>query len=174
MLFAFLSGRRKAAFRYPVGPAPRTAVLGPWFREPRGAQLRVFSSGWCVEAGKFAPAAIAATREQLLALAEGAAPALTHALIVIGRVGDPLLTAAERERLWRAFHVPMFEQIVGDRGEVLAAECEAHDGLHIEAPGITWTGYKVEDGLCACGRKTPRLTPAGSAERVRAAAVYAR
>jgi hypothetical protein len=147
---------RKARFRYPVGPAPRTAILGPWFRA-RNGRVRVFSGGWCEAAAAFAPAAIAGTREPLLELAAGAAPALTHALIVISRPGDPLLPPADRERLWRAFRVPVFQQIVGARGELLAAECEAHDGLHVETPDRDWSGYSVETGVCACGRKTPRL-----------------
>ncbi len=174
MLNSLLSNRRKASFRYPVGAAPRTAVLAPWFREPRSAEVRIFASGWCPQASAFAPAAVVGTREQLLSLAGSIPPSLTHALIAVERAGEPMLTGAERERLWRAFHVPIFEQVIGESGDLLAAECEAHDGLHIEVAGLSWAGYTIETALCACGRKTPRLAPASPAERVRAAAVYAR
>jgi hypothetical protein len=68
----------------------------------------------------------------------------------------------------------VFEQIIGPNGELLAAECEAHDGLHIEVPGLRWDGYRVELAQCGCGRKTPRLTPVALAESVRGVAAYAR
>jgi hypothetical protein len=170
-----LFNRRKFAFRYPVGQAPRTAILMPWFRDRVPAEVRVFAAGWCPQAAEFAPGSLAGTRTQLLALAgDQDPPALTHSLVVLQRAGETLLATADRERLWRAFHVPVFAQIVGERGELLAAECEAHDGLHIETPDLVWTGYTLETDLCACGRKTPRLAPVEQHERVRAAAVYAR
>jgi len=123
----------------------------------------------------FAPASIAASREELLGLAAAdLPPAFTHAVIAFASPGDPMLSTAERQRLWRAFRVPVFEQIIGPGGELLAAECEAHDGLHIEVPGLAWDGYRVEVAPCACGRKTPRLTPAEPEERARAAAAFAR
>ena len=159
-------------------PAPRTAVLAACFRQPRlrpNGPVRVFAQGWSEEVSAFAPAALAAPREQLLALAAAdRPPTFTHAVIALENLGGPLLSALERERLWRAFRVPVFEQIVGAGGELLAAECEAHDGLHIETPGLAWNGYKLEMSPCGCGRKTPRLTPAEPAERVRSAAAYAR
>jgi hypothetical protein len=134
----------------------------------------VFASGWCAEAAAFAPAAIAGTLQQLLELGVNDPPALTHALIVLHRPGEAFAGGADRERLWRAFHVPVFEQIIGDQGVLLASECEAHDGLHIDVAGLDCTPYSVETSLCACGRKSPRLSHAETAERTRAAAVYAR
>lgn len=170
--------RRKSVFRYPMDPAPRTAVLAACFRQPRlrpNYPVRVFPQGWSEEVSAFAPAAIAAPREQLLKLAAAdRPPELTHAAIALESPGDPMLSAVERERLWRAFRVPVFEQIIGPDGELLAAECEAHDGLHIEIPGLPWNGYRLELAACGCGRKTPRLTPVQPAERVRSAAAYAR
>jgi hypothetical protein len=170
--------RRKSVFRYPMDPAPRTAVLAACFRQSRlrpNYPVRVFPDGWSEEVSAFAPAAIAAPREQLLGLAAADRPvALTHAVIVLETRGDPLLSTAERAWLWRAFRVPVFEQIIGPDGELLAAECEAHEGLHIEIPGLSWDGYKLELSSCGCGRKTPRLAPVMSAERARSAAAYAR
>ena len=178
MTFAILRLRRKSVFRYPMDPAPRTAVLAACFRQPRlrpNYPVRVFPQGWSEEVLKFAPAAVAASREQLLGLAAmDQPPSFTHAIVALESVGDPMLSAVERQRLWRVFRVPVFEQIVGPWGEVLAAECEAHDGLHIEVPGLPWHGYGLELAACACGRKTPRLTPAVLAERARSAAAYAR
>lgn len=170
--------RRKSVFRYPMDPAPRTAVLAACFRQSRlrpNDPVRIFPDGWSEKVSAFAPAAIAAPREQLFALVAAGQPlALTHAVIVLEGRGDPLLSAAERAWLWRAFRVPVFEQIIGPDGELLAAECEGHDGLHIEIPGLSWDGYQVEMSACGCGRKTPRLTSVQPEERVRSAAAYAR
>jgi hypothetical protein len=172
---------RKSVFRYPMDPAPRTAVLAACFRQPRlrpNCPVRVFPHGWSEEVSAFAPAAIAAPREQLWGLAVAdQPPMLTHAVIALQSRGDPLLSTAERAWLWRAFRVPVFEQIIGPDGDLLAAECEAHDGLHIELPGLSWDGYHLEMSVCGCGRKTPRLTPVQSAEpveRARSVAAYAR
>ena len=170
--------RRKSVFRYPLDPVPRTAVLAACFRQPRfrpNCPIQVFPEGWSAEVSAFAPAALAAPREHLLSLAAAdQPPILTHALIALEHRGDPLLVMEERAGLWRAFRVPVFEQIIEANGELLAAECEAHDGLHIEVPGLSWDGYYIEMSPCGCGRKTPRLTPVMPAERARSAAAYAR
>ena len=178
MTFDTFRLRRKSVFRYPLEPAPRTAVLSACFRQSRmrpNHPVRVFPEGWSEEVSAFAPAAIAASREQLLGLAAiDRPPVFTHAVIALQAPGDPMLSSAERAQLWRAFRVPVFEQIIGPDGQLLAAECEAHDGLHIETPGLPWTGYRLELAPCGCGRKTPRLTPGEPAERERTAAAYAR
>jgi hypothetical protein len=135
--------------------------------------IRIFPEGWNAAAAHFRPAAIAATWPQLEALLPERIPSLTHAFIVIARPGDPLLTAEQRSKLWRAFRVPVFQQIVGDRGVLLAAECEAHDGLHIESPGFS-SDLPLETAPCGCGRKTPRSKPAVKPEANRAVAAYAR
>jgi hypothetical protein len=181
MTFSGFRLRPKSVFRYPMDPAPRTAVLAACFRQARlrpKYPVRVFPDGWSEEVSAFAPAAIAASREQLLGLAAAdQPPRLTHAVIALESRGDPLLSTAERAWLWRAFRVPVFEQIIGADGELLAFECDAHEGLHIEIPGLSWYGYRVEMSPCGCGRKSPRLTLAQSAEpaeRLRSIAAYAR
>jgi hypothetical protein len=169
---------RKSVFRYPLDPAPRTAVLAACFRQarfPAKSPIRVFPHGWSDEVAAFAPAAVAANRERLFGLAAvDRPPVFTHAVIVLDSPGDPPLSAGERERLWRTFRVPVFEQIIGTRGKLLAAECEAHDGLHIEAPGLPWEGYRLELAVCGCGRKTPRIACALPVERARSVAAHAK
>jgi hypothetical protein len=169
---------RKSVFRYPLDPAPRTAVLAACFRQarfPAKCPIRVFPHGWSEEVAAFAPAAVAANREQLLGLsALERPPAFTHAVIVLESPGDAPLSIGEREQLWRAFRVPVFEQIIGPHGQLLAADCEAHDGLHVETPGPAWAGYRLELSVCGCGRKTPRLVSALPAERARSVAAYAK
>ena len=177
MTFGSFRLQRKFAFRYPVDPAPRTAVLAGCFRATgflAKSPIRIFAQGWSEEVTVFAPGALAATREELMSLAGAQPPpVLTHAVIVLERPGQ-MLPAGDRERLWRAFRVPVFEQIIGPRGELLAAECEAHDGLHVEAPGMTWDGYRMESAPCGCGRATPRLVAHVAVERTRSVAAYAR
>ena len=54
---------RGGQFRYPIPPAPRTAVLAPGFRS--SGDVRVFAGGWSSQVEEFAPAAIAARLPQL-------------------------------------------------------------------------------------------------------------
>jgi len=122
--------RRRPSFAYPIPPAPRTAVLVPRFRS--GGGVRVFAGGWSEEVAKFAPQAIAATLAQFEAIA-ATGISLTHAIIILGRWEDERVSEADREALWNRFRVPVFEQIVGRNGTLLAGECEAHYGLHIES-----------------------------------------
>jgi hypothetical protein len=178
---------RKATFRYPSEPVPRTAVLEPWFAAGGGdPRIRVFRPNQLEndlesELKRFAPQAIAASRHRIEELARSAGAlqkiAPTHAVVVLHRFLQASqflpLGADDREELWRAFRVPIFEQVIGPRGLLLATECEAHDGLHIESPDMRADGY-VERSPCGCGRSTPRLLPSQPVERLRAAAAYAR
>jgi hypothetical protein len=161
---------------YPVPPAPRTAVLVPWFHESvlTNRPVRAFPHGWSVDAAAFAPAALAGTLEQLSALAREGIPALTHSVIVLSRPEQPRMIDADREWLWSAFRVPVFEQVIGKSGKLLAAECEAHDGLHIASPDVSLPGESVDDSACPCGRKTPRIGVTHGAARERHIAAYAR
>jgi hypothetical protein len=144
-------------FLYPVLPAPRTAVLQPWFRKAllSHSSIRIFAAGWSREVEQFAPAAIAGTLEQLRALAPMAT--LTHALIVLARPTAPRVSDKDREALWATHRVPLFEQVIGETGDLLAAECEAHDGLHLDSPAMPLAGEHVELSPCPCGRKSPRI-----------------
>ena len=105
---------------------------------------------------------------------------------VHSRVDRGLLREADRDSLWRAFELPVFEQIRGLDGELLAWECEAHTGLHLhaehavaEAPGnggggelvltslaglrypmlrmLTGLIGRYAEGLCECGEKSGRV-----------------
>jgi hypothetical protein len=156
---------------YPIPPAPLTAVLVDGFR-PAG-NTRVFENGWNEDAASFGPCAIAATPAQLHALPP--VPSLRNALIALVRPGEPALSEEDRERLWRAFRVPVFEQRIDESCALLAAECEAHDGLHIESPTVSpREGEVLETALCGCGRSTPRLISTARKENLRKIAAYAR
>jgi hypothetical protein len=164
--------RPAPAFYYPIETIPRTAVLVPCFRS--GGSIRVFRGGWGDEVRRFAPEAVAATSAQLEALTRTGIPSLRHAVIVLTHQGDGWLTEAGRERFWSAFRVPIFEQIIGHRGELLATDCEAHGGLHIESSKLPIDKKDLDASLCACGRKTPRLVSSQQTELVDRVAAYAR
>jgi hypothetical protein len=163
--------RKKPVLVYPIPPAPLTAILVDGFRS--SGNVRVFESGWSEEAANFHPAAIAATLAQLRALP--AIPSLRNAIIALVRPGEPRLSEDDRERLWRAFRVPVFEQRIDESCALLAAECEAHDGLHIETSDVLpGDGEVLETAPCGCGRTTPRLIAPERVENLRKIAAYAR
>jgi hypothetical protein len=118
--------------------------------------VRVFAEGWTQAAAKFAPESVAGTLEQLDALASENI-SLTHSIIVLEGVGSPRITAQDRDRLWQAFEVPLFEQMIGKGGELLAFECEAHDGLHIASPNFHAAPDEIDESTCGCGLSSPRL-----------------
>jgi hypothetical protein len=100
--------------------------------------------------------------------------------------GRPLLSQAERELLWQAFQVPVWEQFRGFHGELLAEQCEASDGLHLRDDDAIWESpavsgpfrftslrncrhpvFRLESGidgsavagLCDCGQRGIRAVP---------------
>ncbi len=151
---------------------------------------------WLDAVEDFRPQTLAGSLRQLLFLAsmrESVRPklaALRHSIVVIFQTEQTWLSADDREELWSAFGLPVYEQIYCASG-LLATECEAHDGLHV-AKGSEWTVgqagelwcheptawweergesfapsglFGAVDSLpCACGRKTPRLRIVGPAE----------
>jgi len=148
--------RRGPLFVYPVLPAPRTAVLSTVFRG--GGAVRIFdpaSPALIDDLKKFAPESVAATLPQLDALAGSIT--LSHALIVLRSESDSRLADSDYDHLWRAFRVPAFEQIVAEDGTLLAAECEAHDGLHIESDRLSRDPHEIDESACPCGRPGARI-----------------
>lgn len=89
-------------------------------------------------------------------------PSLNTAMIVLTSIDDSPLGNHQRDSLWRAFGVPIFEQLRRSDGAVIARECEVHDGLHIVESTPNLNGEIVAD-QCACGAETPRLRRPSSA-----------
>jgi hypothetical protein len=83
-------------------------------------------------------------------------PSLNTAIVVLTSIADSPLADHHRDILWRAFGLPVFEQLRGSDGAAIASECEVHDGLHIIASLPDLRGEIVTDH-CACGAETPRL-----------------
>ena len=168
-------------FRYPIQPSPEVTVLVQGFRPARG--LRVLTRWNDYELMEsLAGGALAAPVHVLRSLAQPGRR-LDYPAVAFTGPTHGLLTEADREMFWRCFQVPVFEQWLGLRNEVLAEECEAHDSLHIrtseaifelggrellatslvnlEAPALrvaTGLSGDIVDGNCLCGTPGLRLT----------------
>jgi hypothetical protein len=105
-----------------------------------------------------------------------ALPSVDRAIFVLTDCGSLPVGEAFRERLWRAFGVPLYELIIAPGCRLLAAECERHDGWHLQAntevhlangellfdvpPLVSiHTGFAadLDPAPCDCGRSTHRL-----------------
>jgi hypothetical protein len=123
------------SFRSPLEHTPRTAILMPGFEPAPGVKIMAEDRSQSLK--RFGASALAAPvrllRELAAAIETGQQeiPPLRHFLVPFtgGEQGE--LGEEDRERFWRVFQVPVFEQRLGFDGRVIAYECEAHDGLHI-------------------------------------------
>ncbi len=178
---------------YPLDVMPRTALVMSGFRS--GGSVRVFANGWKEAIEKFQPAAIAASVRQLRELAfrvqSGSVtlPLRRDAVIALTRIGEDLLTEEDRDLFWRVFEAPVFQQYLGFHGELLAAECEAHQDLHVKTGNAIFetentqllvtclrnleypvlrlgTGLTADliESLCPCGQRGLRLANVGAFE----------
>ncbi len=136
--------------------------------------MREFTAGEISSLRFWNPEALVAPLHLALALAERKQrglfdlPSLDTALVVLTSIEDSPFGDRERDLLWRAFQVPLFEQLLGSGRTVIASECEVHDGLHMSDRECLSIGEILRDP-CPCGKETPRVRRPGRA-RVRAAA----
>lgn len=182
----WLPGRMRASssqsLPFPAGPALRTALLGNL--DCFGAAATYPQIRWR-QLPSFAPQVLAGTTKDLEAFAAGVfrreweLPSLDTAVFNLTAVGDSPLTSARRDKLWRAFRVPVYEVLFDREAGVLAAECEAHEGWHVRhrqlrfdmqsgsvlfrkngafaSPLVTGLTAEGLDGVCACGDEAPLL-----------------
>ena len=125
---------------YPLATAPRTAILMEGFVET--AKVMCFPDGWGMDLDRFRPECLAGPVAALRRMAtcvfnRGARFPSLRRLPVVAFTGLPfgetgILTDADRDQFWKAFNLPVTEYFLGDRHEILARECEAHTGLHID------------------------------------------
>ncbi len=173
--------------RYPTNQEIRTAVLGPRLAENNS--VRMFDRDWLEQVRNFRPQAVAAPVGVLMRLAATAGgparglPVMTHAVVAFTGPEHGTLSDNERNTLWSAFEVPVFEQCIGADGSLLAWECEAHDGLHTVEENViveqgphseliltsltdrrhpairlsTSLAAKLQTDTCECGQPGPRL-----------------
>jgi hypothetical protein len=137
----------------------------------------------------YAPDAVAGTRESLQRLCQYLAAQhldfsfVERAVFVLTQVGERPLSDQARDELWRVFAVPVFELFVARDGLILAHECDAHEGWHVNATVAQFVKLRGEPHLvlrrllpdggraavgvgfagavtrqqCACGLETQRV-----------------
>jgi hypothetical protein len=79
---------------------------------------------------------------------------LPHSIVAFTYQGETGLSAEDRELFWDAFGVPVYEQLLSQENRLLAAECEAHSGLHVVSG---CSGEQIETEPCGCGNAAPRI-----------------
>lgn len=112
-------------------------------------------------------------------------PKSIRRVVVSSRITTGLLREEDRETLWQRFQLPVFERLLGLDGEMLAWECAAHSGLHLDAScaviegpngdeaemvltslaGLRYPLMRLRTGMiarcetrrCGCGDVSPRL-----------------
>jgi hypothetical protein len=175
-----LSGKEK--LRFPLPLPPRIAIvrvsneINPRFCIDRG--MREFEAGNIQGLHSYAPDALVLPLSEVLSLADQKLrglldlPSLKTAIIALSSLEDAPLASHHRDMLWKAFQLPVFEQLRGWDGAVIARECEVHDGLHFDQAvmmpeidgeelivmGIpTGLSAEIVRGHCDCGAETPRV-----------------
>jgi hypothetical protein len=122
-------------FHSPLEHTPKTAILLEAFEAAAG--IKVMAQNWSKGLKQFGASALAAPVSVLRTLAGAIEsgreeiPGLRHFVVGFTDGEQGQLSEEDRERFWRVFQVPVFEQRVGFDGRVIAYECEAHQGLHI-------------------------------------------
>jgi hypothetical protein len=133
---------------------------------------------------------LAGSAEELLWLAvrvgagEAQPPASARRVTVRTPLGERLASERTRDCFWRAFELPVFEELVGSDGETLGFECEGHSGMHLDTQSAIfeaffgelvvtslvalrypvirlrtgWVGA-IEQSTCPCGERVTRFVP---------------
>lgn len=163
--------------RFPLAVHGRVALVDAGFRAEPG--MHACTSGDQRGLAKFGPESMVLPVQTAVAFAQQKLngslelPSLKSAIVVLtsldaGEAG--LLTGRHRDLLWRAFELPVFEQLRGPDGRIIARECEVHDGLHMEAASLgarhgelmlegraTGCAAEVTHEHCDCGLTLPRM-----------------
>lgn len=156
--------KQRPRFVSPIAAAARTVVFEKAF--PDSAQclyVDPFALGAEHAIREFRPAIFAGTLQKVLAFGGELRP--THAVVVFSWAGGRSLSETDRDALWDSYGLPIFEQVITPDGELVAWECEAHDGLHL-ADGAQATGERIVVGRCDCGADTARIMGPATAPRL--------
>jgi hypothetical protein len=101
------------------------------------------------------PALYGTFEDLVQAAAAGAQP--RRAVFVERHQANPFLSVRERDELWDRFGVPVLAVLVDERGRLLGYECEAQQGVHLNARLQPGPRHRLEHGPCDCGRPGYRL-----------------
>lgn len=145
-------------FCFPLPAPARIALLEPGFRTgPNMCECAVD------DLPRWAPEALVLPLGMAITLANRKQhglfhlPSLNKAIVVLTSFDDTPLAPRHRDLLWQSFGVPVFEQLRGSDGTVIARECEVHDGLHLLTESLPDLRGEIVTDHCACGAETPRL-----------------
>ncbi len=161
-------------FVFPLSGPVRIALLDEGFR--MDANMRTFAPDDMAWLRSYAPEALVAPLDLALSLADRKRrgildlPSVRTAIVVLTSCEDSPLSDDHRDLLWRAWGVPVFEQLRGPDGTVIARECEVHDGLHIVGNDVECVveqsaELEIVNDVCECGAETPRLRRSTSSSR---------
>ncbi len=164
---------------FPVSPGVRFAQLGAG---PMFGGIKPFQAERRIELEAYRPQVIVGRAKDLQTLAEQVElcvldlSSVDHAIVVVTECGTAPVSDVARVVLWQTFGVPVFEVFTGLDYSVLAAECELHEGWHLE-PDVrlnmlqgelvldargnaglrTGLSGRIDAEPCPCGRTTPRV-----------------
>jgi hypothetical protein len=184
-----LARRRRHGLGLPFGGARRLRVAQLTAGPLLDFALLFPSHHWS-RLTAFAPQVLAGSTADLHRFASQAQlgirdlPGVDHGVVVLTECGTYPATDDFRDLVWELFGVPVYELFLDLEGKLIASECEAHDGWHIESMATAFylfngelildrridavrtglTGY-VETALCPCGRSDPRLIAHGPVRR---------
>lgn len=155
-----------------VTPCACTLDAAQSFSRDRWDELEAFRPGVLVGSAADLRGLAELVQRDILDLAS-----VDHALFVLTECGEQPVSDVSRVVLWQTFGVPLFELFVSAGGMLLASECEAHEGWHVESgavfslydgelildgPGLTGLGTgltgRIDIEVCPCGRPGMRLT----------------
>jgi phenylacetate-coenzyme A ligase PaaK-like adenylate-forming protein len=181
--------KKRVSLPFPTDPKVRIAQLT---ETPPFEGVEAFIPERWLELERYRPHVILGNTADLQRLAEQVdlgmvdLTCVNHAVVALTACGASPLSDVLRVVLWQSLGVPIFELYIGPDHRLLAYECEAHDGWHLESGVVisTFGGelmdaelsdgelildspgtYGLRTGLCGriteeacpCGRETPRL-----------------
>lgn len=138
-------------FPYPIPDGPRIAVFATRFAETAIVTLAADSS----ELPRLDVQALAAPMEIIREI-DPACWAPEYPLIVLSDDETGLMSENDRNYIWEKFGIPVFEYLMDASGRIIARECEAHDGLHIEGD-FSGEDVEITAEACPCGRPGQRI-----------------
>ncbi len=169
----------KEILRFPLAASGRLAVIDVEFQP--GVNMRIFEPRDFEALREYAPESLALPLSEALSIADYKMrglldlPSLRFAMVVLSSLdsrGDGPMADHHRDLLWKAFGIPVFEQLRDWSGTVIARECEVHDGLHFDSASVTAqavsrelivatmpSGFSADltTEQCDCGLETARL-----------------
>jgi hypothetical protein len=138
-------------FPYPIPHGPRIAVFATGFAETATVTLAADAS----ELPRLDVQALAAPMEIIREI-DPTCWTPEYPLIVLSDDETGLMSEYDRNYIWERFGMPVFEYLIETSGRIIARECEAHDGLHIEED-FSSDNLEITEEACPCGRPGQRI-----------------